>query len=119
MVKKKKLFKKFNCDVFTNAVWLLAGYTPEEYKKFLDKKGLPLENDIKYDRGGTSRFNGGLITVWIKKFDDYYTLTHEVVHASTFIMENKGIPTGKDNDEVLAYLVEYWTRKFWKAISKK
>ena len=35
------------------------------------------------------------------------TIVHECVHMAQYILDNKGIGTGIDNTETLAYLVDY------------
>lgn len=118
MKKIKKLFKKFKDPIYKNEVWLLVNYTPEEYKKFLVKKKLDFDFNIKYDEGGTTKFEGGLIIVWLRRHIDYYILTHEVCHLVFYMFEFKGIPIREENSEVFCYSVEYWIKTFWREVSK-
>ena len=46
------------------------------------------------------------------------TIAHEAVHTSHFIMKDRGLIEGFDNDEAEAYLVEWITDQVYKFIKK-
>lgn len=53
--------------------------------------------------------------IWINsalsKPQQISTLAHEAVHAANMICQKKGIETSQDNDEMIAYIVEYIMKK--------
>lgn len=80
----------------------------EEYdsqKEFLNKEKLGGFSSVKTKDGGSAAY------IWIPDFDSSIdkrgTLVHECVHAAMFYLTGKGVPVREENDEVLAYLVEY------------
>ena len=57
-------------------------------------------------RGRQFPMSGGGSIIWLKPGIDNRYLVHEVVHAATHLLRDKGIPVNSDTDELLAYLVE-------------
>lgn len=49
---------------------------------------------------------------------NFYTLQHECVHLVKHIFVDRGIPFTAENDEVIAYYLEYWFKRLWRAINK-
>jgi len=47
------------------------------------------------------------LLVWIQSKNDVTSLTHELLHCSTWILERAGVPMNVAADEALAYLQEY------------
>ncbi len=47
------------------------------------------------------------IFVNIDKVKNKLTLNHEMIHVTYAILENKWIPSGRDNEEIFAYLHSY------------
>lgn len=45
-------------------------------------------------------------------------LAHELVHAAVMVCQSAGVPVNEDNDEVLAYLVEYYFEQFEPCLKK-
>ncbi len=121
MKKIKRLRKLFRNSIYKTEVWLVAGYSSEEMIDWFKKK-FPNEEFSKpwnEDTGGSwTRGDGKSPIIWIKKYNDFYTLVHESVHLVTYIMDRKGIPISRENDETMAYLLEFYTREFWREISK-
>lgn len=123
MKKRNKLCKKFYEPLFKVEVWLLTGYEPVEIEKWFKSRKIERDDqiDISEDIGGYWRIPENSKyphIVWVRKFDNYYTLTHELVHLALAIMKNKGIPVDLANEEMIAYLVEYYVKTFWREISK-
>lgn len=121
--KRIRLKKVFTEPVFKSAVIFMAGYCIDDVHKWFKKVGFNLNRKNKLntnDIGSVWSIPDSKYShiVWIGDPEDYYTILHESIHLATTIMDEKGIPISKNNDEVLAYLSEFWTRIFWKYISK-
>lgn len=118
----KKLVKHFYEPVYKTELWFLAGYTHEQFIGWLKKRNLkPPKVDISQDLGGFDEFESGgkyPRVLWIKKYGDYYTMVHEIIHLVLAVMYNKGVPIRKENEEVVAYLTEYWSKQLWRTMSK-
>lgn len=106
-----------NCD-FKQFKKVLAKYSghktdDEALEKFRNSQGMTLEVDLI--RGGSSR------VIWVEHFDwmihDMGVLVHEITHAVSGIMESKNIPYRYENDEVVAYMTEFYTVEFFKKLS--
>lgn len=50
---------------------------------------------------------------------DFYTLLHETNHLTTHIMVDRMIPPTQENDEVRAYIQNYWFRTLWRFMNNK
>lgn len=50
---------------------------------------------------------------------DFYSLLHECVHLVRRIFEDRGIPFGTENHELIAYYQEWWFRALWRACNAK
>lgn len=116
----KKIVKKFYDEVFKVEVTFLNGHKPEDVNKWFEKNNIEKDDDIDivYDNGGLWKTEGHGLILWVKEFADYYVITHEAVHLVYEIMNNKGIPINRENDEVVSYMVEYWVRTLWRHVSK-
>lgn len=119
--KIKRVRKYFFNPIYKYGVWFMSGYPCDEVhrwllKKYPDERFEPLRNE---DTGGTwSNGDNRPSIIWIKKYNDYYTIVHEVVHLVLDLMHWKKIPIEAKNSETIAYLVEYYTEEFWREISK-
>lgn len=113
----KLRYKVIKEPVFFCVVHVFLGGTYEEYRKKLEKL------KIKHPDTVREAFNGGndvLISgetglsdqtdrfIWIKDQKDLSTIHHECIHLALQIMESKGVPTNKLNEEVIAYYSEFW-----------
>lgn len=49
---------------------------------------------------------------------DFYTLQHELIHIVKQIFVDRMIPFTAENDEILAYYLEYWFKTIWRRINK-
>ena len=63
------------------------------------------------------------LVLWFPRFrrttDCYARLVHEVSHLVDNIMEQLGIPPGKESTEVRAYLSDFYVREFLKEMGRK
>lgn len=89
-------------------------------KKKLKDKNLALPKDNTAGSTFVLRKNTTYYRIiWIDRFDwsvrSQSLLVHELVHFMTQLFEDKGIPIGRKEDEVMAYYMEYLVRTiFWK-----
>jgi len=51
--------------------------------------------------------------------NDFYVLLHECIHLVKHIFADRHIPFSADNDEVLAYYMEWWFKTLWRVCHKK
>jgi len=57
--------------------------------------------------------------IFINEPDDFYTLSHEIVHLCRTVFIDRGIPTDlKDNDETFAYLHTHLLKILWRKMGK-
>ena len=106
--------------VFHSAVTLVVNCTFEQCQKWLKKysdedlkecerfaNGVGLHLPIKNKDGQNCH------VIWLKKFEwtiyDMSVLVHELVHLVTSLLDQKQVPIGLENDETMAYLLEYYT----------
>lgn len=124
MQKKIKLRKKV-CFVvtektFKSAITFYIGYTWKEFNAKIE--------DIKYDTEKSldpihENANGLAVGIKNKKNEDCFVLwmsefawnvrkigilSHELIHCTGYILENKQIPIRLENDEVFAYVHEFY-----------
>ena len=63
------------------------------------------------ESGKTLELSGGQIIIYLptkpKDADSFALLTHELFHATHFILEKVGITFSCDSDEAFAYLLDY------------
>lgn len=57
-------------------------------------------------RGRMYPMAGGGSIIWLKPGEDLKYLVHEVTHAATHLLRDKGMPICDQTDELLCYLVE-------------
>ena len=77
----------------------------EETFKSLEDLGLSREETTFYD-GKTGYSKSQDIILWLRKPSIEF-LVHEAVHVSTFLFTSVGVPISFENDETLAYTVQY------------
>ncbi len=47
------------------------------------------------------------------------TITHEVIHACNFLLNERGVKSDYDNDEPMTYLSEWYTDKIYQFMKQK
>jgi len=121
-----KLRKTFICELFRSKVYFYVGMPYEDaLLHFVNTVGIEVDPLFKkpspmmygcvlFDREGAC----GNYMVWLAD-DDYYAMTHECVHLAYRILETNQIALNEHTQEFYANYVEFWVRKFWKAISKQ
>jgi len=94
--------KHFYSDIYQENFYFIPGWTADQIKKYF---GFDV-NDKAY---GTCWLTNNGIVIWVKHFDIKHLdcLTHETIHAANFIFQCKGIQSDNENDEALAYLVQW------------
>jgi hypothetical protein len=91
---------------------VIVGVTCEQAKAEAKKLGFEFEDSLF---GG---FDGNMYEgiMWMHKKPDFYTLCHECAHVAFHIMHNKGIPVSYENDEGMAYMIEFWFKSVREAL---
>jgi hypothetical protein len=54
----------------------------------------------------------------LNKKRDFWTLTHEVLHLALRIMRDRGVKLDYNNQEPLAYFVDFLNKKIWGLVLK-
>lgn len=120
--------KTFYEPVFEATVIFMTDCLPTEADKWV-KRNRNCNLETGYDRlAGSVTFidnednKGGktreyLVIVESKKA--FYVLLHETNHLTTHILEDRQIPINKENDEVRAYVQNYWFRTLWRFMNNK
>ena len=104
--------------IYKKAVLLYCGSERELLKTVRRDLGEEVEEEVRNGLGEEERYEG--ITLMTSTNDvivhlpekpknnkGISTLTHELFHASSFILEGAGIPHTNDTEEAYAYLLEY------------
>ncbi len=120
--------KHFYEPIFRIDVQFITDSTTEEIDVWITKnrKGTHLDG-VTYTDGAIytlekTEKNGNTFKeylVFVKEKDDIYVLIHETHHLASLIMRDCLIPISKENDEVAAYLQEYWLRTLWRFMNNK
>lgn len=123
------IHKSFKEPIFSAKVVLLSNCSAQEAGEFLEKR-------FRFDRGAMNflhgcdgvtfdvsdrKSNGDVyisFAIWVEKPEDYSVVAHECLHLAGKILDTRGVPVSKKNDEVLAYYQGYWIEKFWKFLSR-
>lgn len=115
--------------VFKTETLVIWDCSSEELGSFLEKK----HNVVDFDYKHYSDADGAVVqldgyphrVVWMEKLQmnpcRLGVLTHEMVHHAVRICRDKGIPFDGDqnNDETLAYLVDFYVRSTIESLRKK
>lgn len=88
----------------------------KEFKEYMLDK-CSVECNVKGNCGnffGNPRYGG---IVWMPSFkhesiENIATLAHECIHASTYVLDHNGMQVSFDNDEAIAYLMNYYLEYF-------
>lgn len=104
--------RTINDDRYRFKLHVLADVTCEQAQKIAKKLGFEFDDSLY---GG---FDGNMYEgiMWIHKKPDLDTLCHEASHIAAHVMHNKGIPVTYENDEGIAYMVEFWFASLRKAL---
>ena len=116
---KTGLHYMYDCDYKQLEKYCRKNYGLGDEENFDGLDGADGTTFPLYHNGTIYRF------VWIEKFkmSPYWigVLVHETTHAIIRILDHKGIPyTSRDNqDETMAYMVDYFVSEFIKKFKKK
>ena len=120
------LFKEETFGTYLN---LYINCTTEELTRSLQRKigdkNFKLEDDNMSGRTFVlQKDNNYHRIIWICNFDwsvrSQALLVHELVHFTTQVFEDKGLPISRKEDEVMAYYMEFWVKTiFWKLRKKR
>lgn len=117
-------------DVFKSAATFVVNANFDELKKFharyAHKDEKPISEDHRTSNGMVlslkNRNGEPCYVVWVKNFDwtipEMAVLAHELVHLAVAITHDKGIQVRTENDEVLAYLHEYYMVRAFRYLRK-
>ncbi len=127
MTKSKMQSLKIREETFGALVELHIG-SWDQYRKYL-KDIFNIESETQTVTGQmkylvSEDMDEGCYIMWIENFDPadaecIGTLTHECLHVATTMMKYKGVPINAENQEVTAYLLEYFVRGFLTALLNK
>ena len=91
---------------------VLINLTCEQAQKEAKKLGFEFA-DSKFGGFDGNMYEG---VMWMHDKPDIFTLCHECSHVAFHVMNEKGIPVSYDNDEGMAYMVEYWFKSVVEAL---
>ena len=102
--------KTLTANPYKSKILLFRGMSPEKFKKDL-VKSVPkswhhIAEQIKPNHLGKTWYRSGSVIIWCRS-KSLTTLVHELLHATTYILDYKGVPISQDNDECMAYLQGY------------
>jgi hypothetical protein len=121
-MKAKRLYD----PVFRATVDFLFDCTADEVNEWYKKHKIGDKTE-KQDKNGFSMeiensWHGQTITeflIVVYNVDDFYTLSHELIHLVRNVFAQRKLNFDSDNDEAIAYYHEYWLRRFWRLMDKK
>jgi hypothetical protein len=104
----------FYDDVFLGDFYIVSDCTFEQFITHAEKELVPemykfiaensKDKDLSNSLTGFTFFNIGYgCVIYLKRLSKHDTKAHECLHAAFEMLEHKGIPTGYDNQEVIAY----------------
>lgn len=102
----------FYSDLYFQNFYFCPGWKKNEVEKFFN-----VELD-QYCRGITMTTENG-IAIWIQDNVLIGCLVHECIHAANFLLKQKGVIASHENDEPLAYLVQWIFENCEKKIKRK
>lgn len=121
----KKRFFIINVDVFGVDILVGINVTRKEVEKYIKKKA-PKKYKIMGDsilenwdddlHQGQMIPIGGSYVILLKAHKDYFrkfigVLTHEVTHATHYLLRERRIPLTEDSEEIYTYLNEYLVKE--------
>ncbi len=120
--------KSFYEPVFETTVLFMTDCTPSEMKAYLKKKKYSIDVEDYSDLAGSVTFldeedkKGRKTREYLVVVEDkkaFYTLLHETHHLATHIAHDRLIPIRQENDEITAYIQNYWFRTLWRFMNNK
>ena len=108
----KKKPHHFYCELYFENFYFCNGWKRSEVKEFF---GIEIE---ERSRGLTASGPNGIV-IWIESPQYLGALAHESVHAAKFLFNYKGVQPSNENDEPLAYLVQFIFENCYKRIKGK
>lgn len=120
--------KTFYEPVFETTVVFMTDCVPGDVEKYIKRKKYDPQEGSWDSLAGSVTFldhtdskgrktREYLVTVDNKKA--FYTLLHETHHLATHILNDRMIPIRQENDEVSAYIQNYWFRTLWRFMNNK
>lgn len=131
MKKKKSKWELYEVKepMFKSGLTVLVNCSWDELKEYLEDRNLVGNRDEDIDSHRNSigclfhlqfkddKDENRMYLLWQKKFswtiEDIGTFVHELMHFTTAILDDKGIPIRYENDEVMAYFQEYYIKSFF------
>lgn len=98
-------------DVFRSRATVIYECTILELNKQLKKIGAENVEDEGQDGVCLKDKYGELSIIWLRDIKDINSVAHETYHLVMDILDKRGIPIIKENDEVGAYLLGYYVEK--------
>lgn len=105
--------------VYPFDIMVSIGETDDQLKtsfgKYVDNFDFGNYFDIPNRKANCLMFEGGQTIIRFKEwqYTEMSTVSHEIFHAVTFIMNRIGMPLDEKNDEAWAYLIGYVTQEFY------
>ncbi len=102
----------FYSDLYFQNFYFCPGWKREQIQKMFN---VELDSSC---RGVTMVTESGIV-IWIEENTLLGCLVHECVHAAKFLFKQKGVISSNENDEPLAYLVQWIYENCEKKIKKR
>lgn len=110
-MKKGKVPYHFYCDLYYMNFYFCMGWKKSDMKSYFNA-------DLDETARGTTISTPSGVIIWIDSSDSLGALAHESVHAAKFVFSQKGVLASNDNDEPLAYLVQWIFEKCLKKVKR-
>lgn len=119
------MITEFYLDLYNRHFILCVGMQKDDVDSILSERlGVPVSLDIEDCLGLTDKIKGKDLTaivIYLKSGDmqtkNLGTMVHEATHAANFLFDHCGIRADLDNDEPLAYLVDWIFRQIIGAVN--
>jgi len=109
---------KISEPVFETSINFITGCSEKTFDRRWNTNNST--SDERNTVGKTLTSSGEDVWIWVHKKDDVETLVHELSHAIRFLLqEEKEIMLSKETDEVYAYLLSFYMRRYLIAIGLK
>lgn len=108
----KKKPHHFYCELYFQNFYFCPGWKRQEINEYFSVQ-------IDESARGVTLATGNGIIIWIESPKYLGALCHEAVHAAKFLFVQKGVIASNDNDEPLAYLVQFIFENCYKKIKKR
>jgi hypothetical protein len=118
-VKVTRITYELREDVMNIKLFFTDKCCSKDYLNFLNSKGIyPKEDITNYDGYFTEvrrKLKNGSYTydyyIWTYDKKDVVNLSHELIHLTTRVMKDCGLPIKYEFDEFIAYYHSYWLRR--------